>query len=83
MQSHLRFVEERIKTKGSLGYKNVTYGFPVMTSQETEIAFDEPRKIVKKKSQVEVEYLEKPTFQYNKGSLFQKGKSLGDWTIQD
>lgn len=81
--NHLRFVKERTEAKGGLGYKSIIYGFPVMTSQETEITFDEPRKIVKKKSQVEVEYREKPTFQYSKGALFQKGKSLGDWIGRD
>jgi DNA modification methylase len=83
MLNHLRFVEERTKAKGGLGYKSATYGFPVMTSQEQEIVFDEPSKIVKKKSEIEVVYREKPTFQYSKGSLFQKGKSLGDWISQD
>jgi DNA modification methylase len=83
MQSHLRFVDERTKAKGGLGYKSTTYGFPVMTSQEQEIVFDEPSKIVKKNSEIEVVYREKPTFQYSEGSLFQKGKSLGDWIRQN
>jgi DNA modification methylase len=81
--NHLRFVAERTKAKGGLGYKSMVYSFPVMTSQETEITFDEPWKVVKKKRQVEVEYREKPTFQYSNGALFQKGRSLGDWISQD
>ena len=60
--NHLKFVKERTKIKGELGYKSTTYGFPVMTSQETEIAFDEAFKIVKKEGEIEVEYLEMPTF---------------------
>jgi len=79
--NHLKFVAERTKAKGGLGYNSVTYGFPVMTSQETEIIFDEPQKIIKKKSQVEVEYREKPTFRFVEGALIQKGKSIRDWLI--
>jgi DNA modification methylase len=60
--NHLNFVKERTKAKGKLGYKSTTYGFPVMTSQETEIAFDEPTKIVKKESEIEVEYRKKLLF---------------------
>ncbi len=55
----------------------------MMTSQETEILFDEPSKLVRKKSEVEVQYREKPTFQFTKGALFQKSKSLRDWISQD
>lgn len=57
--NHLKFVKERTKAKGEIGYINTTYGFPVMTSQETEIIFDEPLKIFKKKSEFEVEYRER------------------------
>jgi len=81
--NHLRFVQERTKVKGGLGYESVTYGFPVMTSQEVEIAFDEPSKIVRKMSEIDVEYREKPTFKFVKGALVQKGRSLGDWISQD
>ena len=79
IRNHLRFVQERTKLKGGLGYESVTYGFPVMTSQEVEITFDEPLKILRKKSEINIEYREKPTFKYVKGALVQKGKSLGDW----
>jgi len=54
--NHLKFVEERTIAKGELGYKNSTYGFPVMTSQETEIAFKLLLKIFRKESEIEVEY---------------------------
>jgi len=81
--NHLRFVQERIMTKGGLGYISKVYGFPVMTSQETEIAFDELNKIVKKDETIEVEYGEKPTFQFVKGTLTQKGRTLRDWISQD
>jgi hypothetical protein len=77
--NHLRFVEERTKAKGGLGYKSATYGFPVMTRQEIEITFDELSRIIKKESEIEVEYQEEPTFQFAKGALFQKGRSLRDW----
>lgn len=58
--NHLRFVQERTKTKGTLGYASKVYGFPVMTSQETEITFDELRKTITKGNDVEVQYKETP-----------------------
>lgn len=79
INSHLEFTRKRISTKGALGYTSKAYGFPVMTSQETEIEFAELKKIVKKDSAFEVEYKEKPTFQIENGSLLQKGKSLKNW----
>jgi DNA modification methylase len=77
--NHLRFVQERIKTKGGLGYKSKIYGFPVMTSQETEITFDELKTITKKDHVIEVEYEEKPTLQFVENALIRSGKSLRDW----
>jgi DNA modification methylase len=80
IRNHLNFVQERTIAKGGLGYLSKYYGFPVMTSQETEIFFDELSKIVKKDDAFEVEYKEKPTFRFDEGRLIQKGKSLSDWT---
>lgn len=77
--NHLKFVQERTKAKGGLGYSSKVYGFPVMTSQETEITFDEINKIVEKGEIMEVEYKEKPTFQFANATLTQKGKSLRDY----
>jgi modification methylase len=79
IQNHLKFVYERAKIKDELGYKSKVYGFPVMTSQETEITFDELKRILKKDSYIEVEYKEKPTFQLAEGPLIHSGKSLGRW----
>ena len=79
INAHLEFVRQRISSKGALGYASKVYGFPVMTSQETEIEFAELKKIVKKDNSFEVEYKEKPTFQIVDGSLLQKGKSLKNW----
>jgi hypothetical protein len=54
---HLSFVQERTRTKGKLGYESKYYEFPVMTSQETEIVFQELSKIEAKSDDVfEVEY---------------------------
>jgi modification methylase len=77
--NHIHFVQERVKTKGELGYKSKVYGFPVMTSQETEITFDELKTITEKDNTLEVEYKEKPTFQFTEGALIQGGKSLKQW----
>lgn len=79
IKAHLEFTRQCIKIKGALGYASKVYGFPVMTSQETEIEFSELKKIVKKDSAFEVEYKEKPTFQIVDGGLLQKGKSLKNW----
>jgi modification methylase len=79
INAHLDFVQRRIASKGGLGYTSKVYGFPVMTNQETEIEFAELKKIVKKENSFEVEYKEKPTFQFKEGSLVQKGKSLKNW----
>ena len=43
-KTYIEFVKDR-KNAGRLRYKNKTYGFPVMTKQETEIFFDELTKI--------------------------------------
>ena len=81
--NHLIFVRERTKAKGGLGYLNKVYGFPVMTSQETEITFDELSKITQKENEFEVEYKEAPTFQFAEGILVQKGISLKNWINQN
>ncbi len=63
--NHLKFVKERTEVRGGLGYVSKVYGFPVMTSQETEIFFDELSKMVKKENELEVQYRETPTFQFS------------------
>ena len=81
--SHLEFVRERTKFKGSLGYLSNCYGFPVMTRQEIEISFDELKKINNRGNIFEVEYREKQTFKFEKGRLIRKGSSLNDWTQEN
>ncbi|HLE75356.1 MAG TPA: site-specific DNA-methyltransferase [Candidatus Bathyarchaeia archaeon] len=79
--NHLAFVQERIKTHGGLGYLSKYYGFPVMTSQETEILFDELSKVEVKNGVVEVEYKERPTLFFKNGELERKDKPLlSNWT---
>ncbi|MCX8150932.1 MAG: site-specific DNA-methyltransferase [Candidatus Bathyarchaeota archaeon] len=59
---HLSFVQDRVRTNGALGHFNRVYGFPVMTSQETEIVFDELSKLsVLADCVFEVEYKENPS----------------------
>ena len=77
--NHMNFVNERVKSKGALGYTSKVYGFPVMTSQETEITFDELKKITEKDGLFEVEYRDKPTFQIADGALIQSDNSLKHW----
>lgn len=82
IKNHASFVQERIKAKGKLGYVSKYYGFPVMTRQETEIAFDELSKIIAKDSNVfEVEYKENPSWFWKNGEIASKDKvSLTKWT---
>ena len=82
LENHIKFIQERTKTKGELGHVSKVYGFPVMTSQETEITFDELKNIKAKGNSVEVEYNEKPTFHLADGALIQSGKSLKNWIEQ-
>jgi modification methylase len=79
INNHLNFVRERTKVKGELGYVSKVYDFPVVTSQETEITFDELKKLIEKDNVFEIEYREKPTFQLADGELIQSGKSLKHW----
>lgn len=66
---HVSFVQERAKAKGALGYVNRFYGFPVVTSQETELVFDELKNVnAVDDCAFEVEYKEKPTWLF-KGNL--------------
>jgi DNA modification methylase len=82
IKNHVSFVRERIEAKGRLGYVNKYYGFPVMTSQETEIVFDELAKINARGSDVfEVEYKENPSWFWKNGEIVSKAKvSLTKWT---
>ncbi len=83
ISNHLRFVRERTKSKGGLGYVSKVYGFPVMTSQETEITFDELVEVRKEKAEIEVIYRDAPTFTFDEDTLIQKGKSLKNWIGTD
>lgn len=40
LEAHATFVEERIKTKGAPKHHNRSYGFPVITRQEDELALE-------------------------------------------
>ena len=82
IKNHMSFVQERIIAKGKLGYVSKCYGFPVMTSQETEIVFDELNKINAKNGDVfEIEYKENPTWFWKNGKIASKDKvSLTEWT---
>lgn len=79
INNHLKFVQERIAVKGGLGYTSKVYGFPVMTSQEVEITFDELRKTIIHDTEIDVEYLDEPSLSYVEGSLIQKNKSIENW----
>ncbi len=61
LQSHLDFVRERTETKGTPGYVNQHYGFPVMTRQETALLLNEPLTVEKKgKGTLAVTYSDRP-----------------------
>ncbi|MBI4776316.1 MAG: site-specific DNA-methyltransferase [Deltaproteobacteria bacterium] len=54
---HVEFVVQRLKAKGVLKHENIHYGFPVMTSQEKELLFNDPQNIkATSQNAYEVEY---------------------------
>ena len=74
IENHLNFVHERTTEKGRLRYTSSYYGFPVMTSQEKEIVFDELTKIKTKGNAIEAEYRNEPTLAFRKGKLETRDK---------
>ncbi|MBE3116937.1 site-specific DNA-methyltransferase, partial [Candidatus Bathyarchaeota archaeon] len=69
IENHLQFVQERTRVKGPLGYLNKVYGFPVMTSQEVELVFDELEKIGVKANFFEVHYKGEHSFSLKEGMV--------------
>lgn len=78
LANHLKFVAQRVASKGKLGYTSKNYGFPVMTNQEVEITFDEIKQISTSGKELQVEYSDNPSYKYLDGFL-QRGKSLKNW----
>lgn len=69
---HIDFANKRIKEKEAFKYKNIFYGFPVMTSQEREIIINELINLDDMGTNTfEVEYSEKPQKEFCK-----------DWPIE-
>jgi DNA modification methylase len=82
--NHLNFVRDRMKVKGDLGYISKVYGFPVMTSQETEITFDELSNIVLEGNSIKVEYKDSPSLSHKSRNLeFEDKPTLNKWTKQE
>lgn len=72
---HASFIQKRANAKGALGYVNRFYDFPVMTSQETELVFDELSKVnALNDCLFEVEYKETPSWIFKDNSLLNKEK---------
>lgn len=82
IENHLSFVQNRVQLRGSLGYSNKRYGFPVMTKQETEMVFDELRELeVREGGLMEINYRQKPSFVFEEGKLREKDVApLSKWT---
>jgi DNA modification methylase len=73
--AHLSFVENRLQSKGPLGYANKHYGFPVMTSQETEMVLDELEELkIKDDETMEINYRRRPSFVIEEGKVPEKAK---------
>lgn len=81
IENHLDFVRNRAQLRGPLGYSSKYYGFPVMTSQETEIMFDELDRLeVKEDGSIEVKYRQKPFFSFIDGRLRENSEApLSKW----
>ena len=69
IENHLQFVQERTRVKGPVGYLNKVYGFPVMTSQEVELVFDELEKIGVIANFFEVHYKGEHSFSLKEGMV--------------
>ncbi len=68
LNSHMDFVNQWFKSGGRLKYENKHYGFPVMTSQETELLFNQPESIAEtEKNTFKVRYSSKPQREYRLG----------------
>ena len=82
IDNHLRFTRERTQSKGPLGYVNSQNGFPVMTSQETEMVFDELDSLkIRKEGLIEVRYKQEPSFTFEGGLIRENGEAqLSKWT---
>jgi DNA modification methylase len=81
IENHLRFVQGRVKSRGPLGYFNKHYGFPVVTSQETEMMFDELEKLeIRKDDLIEISYRQQPSLTYEDGRIRSPGEArLNKW----
>jgi DNA modification methylase len=67
---HTDFVIGRISEKGPLKHVNSWYGFPVITSQETELCFSEPKNVKPANAhEFLVSYLESPSILFTDGGL--------------
>jgi DNA modification methylase len=45
LANHMAFVNQRLESGADLKYKNRSYGFPIVTGQETELLFNPPESI--------------------------------------
>jgi hypothetical protein len=69
LDNHLAFVNRRLESGGELKYKNKSYGFPVMTSQETELLFNPLESIEETgKNTFKVNYSDNPQEKYDSGA---------------
>jgi DNA modification methylase len=61
LAKHIKFVVDRLKTKSAFKYENAYYGFPVTTTQEKELIFNDPVNITQpEKGVFVVEYSDEP-----------------------
>ncbi|MBW1995926.1 MAG: site-specific DNA-methyltransferase [Deltaproteobacteria bacterium] len=61
IEKHLDFVENFHKTRGGFKYLNKHYRFPVMTTQETDLIFNQLSNVkIQNPANIEVDYSDKP-----------------------
>ncbi|NOX35356.1 MAG: site-specific DNA-methyltransferase [Deltaproteobacteria bacterium] len=61
LKKHIVFVNERIASGKSLKYKNIPYGFPVITNQEKELVLNELKTIeMIQDNLIQVDYFDNP-----------------------
>ncbi|MFH2057923.1 MAG: site-specific DNA-methyltransferase [Pseudomonadota bacterium] len=65
--NHIKFIHQRMESKGKLKHENIHYGFPVMTAQERELLINDPVGIkALDENTVKVEYSTEPQQEFCK-----------------
>lgn len=85
LRRHIHFINDRIQTGNPIKHKNIPYGFPVITSQEKELIFNELKAIkMMEDCSLQVDYsdLAQASFCLEWGKPGMEEKSAGIVTVE-